>query len=147
MILKLEQRVSQKDIEITITYPQKNRVIERLVSIIKSVDMQIECYLDDSVKNINVSDIYYIESLDEKTIVCCEKEKYITKYRLYQIYEKLKSKGFIQISKYCIINVNKLDKFRPMSNSRLEAVLSNKIYLCVTRKYVAGIKQFLRESE
>ena len=147
MILKLEQKTTQKDIEITITYPQKNKKIERLISLIKSVDMQIECYTDDSTKIINVSDIYFIESVDGKTIVCCENDKYIVKSRLYQIYEKIIDKGFIQISKYCIININKLDKFKPIDNYRLEAVLSNKTHLCVTRKYIAGIKKILRESE
>ncbi len=145
MIINLKQNVLQKDIEISITYPVKNRIVERIVSLIKSVDAQIECYADDIVKPVNVSDIYYIESVDGKTIVCCEKENYFVKSRLYQIYEKLKDNGFIQISKYCILNINKLDKFRPLDNNRLEAVLTNGVYLCITRKYISGIKQILRE--
>jgi DNA-binding LytR/AlgR family response regulator len=145
MIINLKQNVLQKDIEISITYPVKNRIVERIVSLIKSIDAQIECYADDIVKPVNVSDIYYIESVDGKTIVCCEKENYFVKSRLYQIYEKLKDNGFIQISKYCILNINKLDKFRPLDNNRLEAVLSNGVYLCITRKYISCIKQILRE--
>ena len=145
MIINLEQNDLQKDIEISIKYPMKSRIVERIVSFIKSVDMQIECYLDDIVKLVNVSDIYYIESVDGKTIVCCEKEKYLVKSRLYQIYEKLMDNGFIQISKYCILNINRLDKFRPLDNNRLEAVLSNGVYLCITRKYISGIKRILQE--
>jgi len=145
MIINLEQNDLQKDIEISIKYPVKSRIIERIVSFIKSVDIQIECYSDDIVKLVNVSDIYYIESVDGKTIVCCEKEKYLVKSRLYQIYEKLMDNGFIQISKYCILNINRLDKFRPLDNNRLEAVLSNGVYLCITRKYISGIKQILQE--
>ena len=145
MILKIEQNQAQEDIEVLITYPVKNKTVERIVSLIKSVDTQIECYSDDIVKLINVSDIYYIESVDGKTIVCCEKENYLVKSRLYQIYEKIKDNGFIQISKYCVLNINKLDKFRPLDNNRLEAVLTNGVYLCVTRKYISGIKRILRE--
>ena len=147
MIIKVEQNPAQKDIEILITCPAKNKTVDRIVSLIKSVDTQIECYSDDSIKRVNVSDIYYIESVDGKTIVCCEKEKYFVKYRLYQIYEKLKNYGFIQISKYCIVNINKLDTFKPLDNNRLEAVLSNGAYLCINRKYIAGIKQILRGDE
>jgi DNA-binding LytR/AlgR family response regulator len=145
MVLKLEQNAAKNDIEISITYPVKNKTVERIVSFIKSVDTQIECYSDDIVKLVNASDIYYIESVDGKTVVCCEKEKYIVKSRLYQIYEKLKDNGFIQISKYCVLNINKLDKFRPLDNNRLEAVLSNRANLCITRKYISGIKKILRE--
>jgi DNA-binding LytR/AlgR family response regulator len=145
MVLKLEQNTAQKDIEVSITYPVKNKTVERIVSLIKSVDIQIECYSNDTVKLVNVSDIYYIESVDGKTVVCCEKEKYLVKCRLYQIYEKLRDNGFIQISKYCVLNINKLEKFKPLDNNRLEAVLSNGVYLCITRKYISGIKQILRE--
>jgi len=145
MIINLEQNDLQKDIEISITYPVKNKIVERIVSLIKSVDIQIECYSDDNVKMVNASDIYYIESVDGKTVVCCEKEKHLVKSRLYQIYEKLKGNGFIQISKYCVLNINKLEKFKPLDNNRLEAVLSNGAYLCITRKYISDIKQALQE--
>jgi len=145
MIINLEQNELQKDIKVSITYPVKNKTVDRIVSLIKSVDTQIECYSDDIVKQVNVSDIYYIESVDGKTVVCCEKEKYFVKSRLYQIYEKLRDNGFIQISKYCVLNINKLEKFRPLDNYRLEAVLSNGVYLCITRKYISGIKQILQE--
>ena len=144
MIIKIEQNLAQKNIEVLITCPARNKTVDRIVSLIKSVDTQIECYSDDSIKQVNVSDIFYIESVDGKTIVCCEKERYLVKSRLYQMYEKLKDNGFIQISKYCILNINKLEKFKPLSNNRLEAVLSNGVYLCITRKYIAGIKQRLR---
>jgi len=145
MIINLEQDDLQKDIKVSITYPVKNKIVERIVSLLKSVDAQIECYSDDVVKPVNVSDIFYIESVDGKTVVCCEKEKYIVKSRLYQIYEKLRDNGFIQISKYCVLNINKLEKFKPLDNYRLEAVLTNGVYLCITRKYISGIKQILQE--
>jgi hypothetical protein len=64
MILKLEQNTSQKDIEILITYPAKNKIVERIISYVKSVDMQIECHSDDGVKWVNATDIYYIESVE-----------------------------------------------------------------------------------
>jgi DNA-binding LytR/AlgR family response regulator len=146
MVIKLEQNVSQKDIEVLITYPAKNKTVERIVSLIKSAGTQIECYSDDSVKMINVSDIYYIESVDKKTVVFCESENYQFKGRLYQLYEKLSGSGFVQISKYCIININKLEKITPMVNSHLDAVLSNGKCLYVTRKYLADIKRILLET-
>jgi DNA-binding LytR/AlgR family response regulator len=147
MLLKLEQHAAQKDIEVIIKFPVKNKTVDRIVSLIKSVDMQIECYLDDIVKPINVSDIYYIESIDKKTFVFCEKEGYQVKNRLYQIYEKLTDNGFVQISKYCILNINKLEKIKPLANSHLEAVMSNGKCLYVTRKYLSGIQKILQEDK
>jgi len=147
MILKLAHNAAQKDIEIAISYPEKNKTVDRIVSLIKSIDKQIECYSDDSIKWVGASDIYYIESVDKKTIIFGEKENYQSRKRLYQVYEELADNGFVQISKYCILNINKLEKITPLLNSHMEAVLSNGKCLYITRKYLAGIKQILKENE
>jgi len=147
MIIKLEQNKSQKDILVSITYSEKNKTVERIVSLIKSLDKKIECYSDDTLKRIDVSDIYYIESIDKRTIAFCEKGSYQIKKRLYQVYEELADNGFVQISKYCIININKLEEIKPLVNSHLEVILSNGICLYATRKYLAGIKRILQENE
>jgi len=75
MIINLEQNSLKKDIEILIIYPIKNKIVERIISSIKSVDMQIECYSGDSVKMVNISDIYYIESVDGKTSCLLQKRE------------------------------------------------------------------------
>ena len=145
MILKLLQNCSQKETEVQITYSVMDKTVNRIISLVKSVGTQLECYSDDSVKIVNVSDIFYVESIDKKTIVFCENDSFSVKNRLYQIYEKLSGNGFVQISKYCILNINKLEKISPLANSHLEAVLSNGKCLYVTRKYLADIKRALKE--
>lgn len=145
MILKLTQDKTQKDIEVAIIYPEKNKTVEHLVSFVNSLDTKIEGYINDNIKQINVSDIYYIESIDKITVAYCEKENYRTKYRLFQIYEKLTGLGFVQISKYCLLNINKLDIIKPLTNRRMEAILKNGGRLFITRKYLYDIKKKLQE--
>jgi DNA-binding LytR/AlgR family response regulator len=145
MILKLEQHGTQRDIEITIKYPVINKTFEHIVSFLKSVGTQIECYSETGVKRVNISDIYYIESIEKTTAVFCEKESYRTKYRLYQLYEELADNGFVQISKYCIVNINKIEKIKPLFNSRVEAILSNGKCLYITRKYRFEVKRKLQK--
>jgi DNA-binding LytR/AlgR family response regulator len=146
MILNLEHRRSHKDIEVSVIYPKKNKTVERLISFINSLSIKIEGYAEDSIKQINVPDIYYIESEDKIAVIYCEKEYYRTKYRLYQISEKLDGFGFVQISKYCLININKLDKIIPLSNRRMEAILKNGKRVFITRKYLYDIKKVLQEN-
>jgi len=147
MIIKFEQDESCKDIEVKITYPVKDNEFERIVSLLKTLDVKIECTTENNVKLVNVSDIYYIESVENKTFVYCIKQNYQTKHRLYQLNEKLAAYGFVQISKYCIMNINKLDGFKPLFNSRFEAVLTNGARLHITRKYLPIIKKILSEEE
>ncbi|MCL1955421.1 MAG: LytTR family transcriptional regulator DNA-binding domain-containing protein [Brevinematales bacterium] len=146
MLLNLEQRKTHRDIEVSIIYPEKNKTVERLISFINSLSIKIEGYAEDSVKQINVPDIYYIESEDKISVIYSENEYYRTKYRLYQISEKLAGLGFVQISKYCLININKLEKIIPLSNRRMEAILKNGKRVFITRKYLYDIKKILQEN-
>ena len=146
MILNLEQRETLKDIEVVVKYPQKTRYVERLVSLIKSTDMQISCCFNDEVVLVNVSDILFIErTVDKETIIHCEKNSYKSKDWLYQVYEKLRNVHFVQINKYCILNLNKLIKIKQLPNSHLEAILTNGKCLYVTRKFLTEIKRILME--
>jgi len=146
MILNLEHRNTHKDIEISIIYPVKNKTVEKLISFVNSLSLKIEGYTEDSIKQINALDIYYIESEDKIAVIYCENEYYKTKYRLYQISEKLTGLNFVQISKYCLININKLDKIIPLSNRRMEAILKNGKRVFITRKYLYDIKKVLQEN-
>lgn len=145
MILKLEQDLTKQDIEILIKYATINQDVERLVLLIKSVDTRIKCDLDGNEKLVNASDIYYIESVDKRTFLYCEKEVYRTELRLYQLMDILSGLGFVQISKSCILNLHILDTIKPLLNSRMEAMLKNGERLYVTRKYLTTIKQELQE--
>jgi DNA-binding LytR/AlgR family response regulator len=147
MLLKLEQNTAQNDIEIVIKYPAENKTLYDIVSFLKTFDTQIECYSKNNIKRVNVSDIYYIESRDKIAVVFCEKESYQTSFRLYQLNERLKDKGFVQISKYCILNINKLDKFKPLLNSRMEAILTNGAHMYINRNYLANIKRMFQNDE
>ena len=146
MDIKFVQCETHDEVEIIIKYPiKKDKTVKRITSLINSIDIQIPCVINDDTKIINASEIYYIESVDDKTIVHCEKDNYIVKKRLYQIYETLKNAGFLQINKYCILNFRMLLKIKPLGKSHLEAVLKNENHLIVTRKYLTEIKQRLRE--
>lgn len=143
MIVKLEQDLSRKELEVLIKYASMNKDVERITTLLQSVDTRIKCNLDGSEKLVNVADIYYIESVDKKTFVYGEKSVYRTESRLYQLAEELAHLEFVQISKSCILNINILDSIKTLVNSRMEATLINGERLYVTRKYLDNIKQAL----
>jgi len=146
MVFKHELNPTQEDIEILLTYPKKSKTVEQIILFINTIGTHIDCYSESGVKKVNLSDIFYIESIEKTTAVFCENENFRTKYRLYQLNEELAEKGFVQISKYCIININKLEKIKPLFNSRIEAILSNGKHLLITRKYRFEVKQKLQEN-
>lgn len=145
MIIKLQQDLSKSDIEILITYSAMSPDVERITTLLQSVDTRINCKLDNSDKIVHASDIYYFESVDKRTFVYCEQSVYRTESRLYQLVKDLAHLGFVQINKACVLNINMLDSIKPLLNSRMEATLKNGERLYINRKYLDNIKQALQE--
>ncbi len=106
------------------------------------VDFSYDCLMDTDLM-INILDIYYIESVDKKTFVYLENAVYRTDFRLYQLKDKLRAYGFVQISKSCILNINTLESIRPLFNSRMEATLKNGEKVNINRNYLNGVKNAL----
>lgn len=144
MILKIEQDLTCQDIDVLLRYAKMNKRIQRLITLIQSVDTQIKCNSENSELLINASDIFYIESVDKRTFVYLENSVYHTDLRLYQLVEDLAYLGFVQISKSCILNINTLKSIKPLINSRMEATLENGEKLHITRKFLSKIKQVLQ---
>ena len=111
---------------------------------LKSVDIQIKCNDNGIERMINISDIYYIESVDKQTFVYLEKEVYHTDLRLYQLIEQLKKYRFVQISKSCILNIYYMDSIKPIFNSRMEATLKNSERVYINRNYLNDVKRALK---
>ncbi len=144
MKIKEEQDLSCNEIEVIIKYSQRDKQVNRIIDFLHSFDMQIKCTGDNAVERmINILDIYYIESVDKKTFVYLENVVYRTDFRLYQLKNKLRTYGFVQISKSCILNINVLDSIRPLFNSRMEATLKNGEKVNINRNYLNGVKKAL----
>lgn len=143
MKIKTEQDLSCNEIEVIIKYPQKDKQVNRIIDFLQSFDMQIKCTGDNTKQMINILDIYYIESVVKKTFVYLENAVYRTDFRLYQLKDKLRAYGFVQISKSCILNINTLESIRPLFNSRMEATLKNGEKVNINRNYLNGVKNAL----
>lgn len=143
MKIKTEQDLSCNEIEVIIKYPQKDKQVNRIIDFLQSFDMQIKCAGDNTEQMINILDIYYIESVDKKTFVYLENAVYRTDFRLYQLKDKLRAYGFVQISKSCILNINTLESIRPLFNSRMEATLKNGEKVNINHNYLNGVKNAL----
>ena len=130
--------------EVRISYREITEGVKRVADFVRSVDQTVCCKNNSGEYAIPSSDIYYIESVDKKTIVYCATEVFQSNYRLYEIEELLSHAGFVRVSKSTVLNVEKLTGVKTIVNSKLEAMLSNGERVCVTRKYLKEIKTALQ---
>ncbi len=137
----------QTETEIEIRYDKLNAEVIKVIERIE----QTEKFLDgtDSGRHyrIRISDIYYAESVDKNTFIYTEDAVFRSELRLYQLIGMLKADDFVQVSKFCIVNLNVLESIRTMFNSRLEVTLINGEKVNVSRTYLNHIKMAFASKE
>jgi len=143
MRLILNERPEMEKPEVTIAYSEMTASVKRVADFVRSVEQTVLCKKDEEECSIPVGDIYYIESVDKKTFVYCEKDVYMCNLRLYEIEKMVEKAGFVRVSKSTILNIEQLKGVKTLVNSRLEAILSNGERVCVTRKYLKDIREAL----
>lgn len=133
--------------EIEIRYAQMNTEVSELIQRIEQTEKLIFGTDDGRQYKIRTTDIYYAESIDKKTFIYTKEAMFRSKLRLYQLIEMLKTDDFVQVSKFCLINMDALESIRTLSNSRLEATLINGEKVNVSRTYLTTINRAFASKE
>lgn len=98
---------------------------------------------DNEVFRLAAKDVYYIESVDNKTFICLQKGVYESKMKLYEIEDMLQSTKLFRCSKSMILNIAKIRSVSPSVNGRFEAKLLNGETVIISRQYVPNLKKLL----
>lgn len=118
--------------------------VREIVSFVKSRQGHLTAFADERQYEIAVSDVYYIESVDNKIFIYTKDKVYETRQKLYELEELLKSKHFLRVSKSTLLNLMKVRAIKPALNSRFTAVLFSGEQVVISRKYVSSLKKALK---
>ncbi len=96
---------------------------------------------------IEQSDIYYIESVDDKVFAYTEDKLYSLNLKLYELEKKLSSRYFFRASKSCIVNISHIVSLKSLFNGRIQATMKSGEYVVISRSQVALFKEKLGVSK
>lgn len=116
--------------------------IQQAMDLLTGNAMKLAVYKDDSVHFCSQKDIYYVESVDDKTFVYTKNKCYETKKKLYEL-EKILNKSFLRSSKSMICNIRKIKSVKSEYNGRMKATLLNNEEIVISRSYVKNLKERL----
>ncbi len=139
-ITQIDKREEQ---EVVVRCHDINGEVVSIVEKLKNGDSILLGIKDGKTFQINVRDIFYIESVDNKTYIYLQKDVFETKLKLYELEEKLKGTKLFRCSKSMILNIAKIRSVSPSVNSRLEASLINGEKVIISRQYVGTLKKIL----
>ncbi|MBC2396755.1 LytTR family DNA-binding domain-containing protein [Clostridium tetanomorphum] len=143
MRIKIIENPLIEEIEIHILCKENNDYIKQLAENLTEVQMDVTGKMQNEYVKISLRDIYYFESVDNRTYIYCEKHVYQSDMKLYELEEQLSGTRFTRINKSCIMNISKLEKVKSQINGRLLATLCNGENLIINRRYVPEIKRKL----
>lgn len=144
MEIKIIKVAEDKDERISIECHEVTSQVNAIVKFVKSLQKTITADLEGREHEIGVQDIYYVESVDNKTYLYTRNDVYSIHERLYEIEEALSEASFLRISKSVVVNLLKIKSIRPALNGRFSAVLINGEEVIISRKYVPALKEKLR---
>ena len=115
-----------------------------IIAFVKSRQGQISGAIDERQYEISVTDIFYIEAVDNRSFIYTKGKVYESKQKLYELEELLNEKHFLRVSKSTILNLMKISSIKPAMNGRFTAVLSSNEQVIISRKYVPDLKRALK---
>ncbi|MTB35242.1 LytTR family DNA-binding domain-containing protein [Streptococcus uberis] len=142
-----KENKEQNDLVLTIEKAQYDKQVSDLVDYLEAFQAMktdvIAVKSDDHIYLLKTDDIIAIEvDGDYLDIMTC-KSRFKTRQRLYKIKEKLATEQFIQVSKQSIININHLEMMEASFSGNMLAILTNKIKVIISRRYVKNLEKAL----
>lgn len=144
MIINISQINKDEKERLEIYCHKVSSEIMEIVRFVKSIQGQLTGIIEGTQYEIPVSDVFYLEGVDNKVFIYCEKQVYETRQKLYELEEALKEKHFLRVSKSVVLNLMKIESIKPSLNGRFTAIIQNGEQVIISRKYVPELKKALK---
>lgn len=143
--MKIEIDINEKyeDTAVVIQTPKLTKDIEKVISLIRTVDSQITVSDNDETIVLDTATILYIEALERNTFVYTKSATYQSDMKLYELEEVLSNQDFIRVSKQMIINLRKVKSLKADVNRKIRVTLQNNEQIMVSRMYADELRKRL----
>lgn len=143
MKISVEEIERSQEEEIRIRCYEMNEEIMKLIQDIKHRRGTLIGMDGEEIHKISLKDVFYFESVDNKTFIYAKDRVFESKQKLYELEEISAGSHFFRASKSSIINASKIECIRPVLSGRFEVLLRNGERVMVSRQFVPILKQFL----
>lgn len=132
-----------REIEVTISCKRLSPDVERLISMLRVLDLKLTGKKDGQTYILDAARVLYIDTVDKRTFFYTKNDVYETDLKLYELEEQLAAMDFLRANKSCIINLQQIISIKPDIDGKLLVTMSNNEKLYVSRQYSPIIKSRL----
>lgn len=143
--MKIEIDIDDKyqDTEVVIRANKLDSDVERLIAMMRVVNMQIGVRQNDETFLLDTEKILYIDTVDRRTFVYTQDETYESDLKLYEIEQQLLEKDFLRVSKATIVNIRMIKSLKSDINRKIRVTLKNGEQIVVSRMYSDELRRKL----
>ena len=136
--------VEEDKINIVFRRNETTKIARLLDLIVHGEDLFVVGTNEFGQKSVESRNFQYFIVEDDDVYGALHKTRLLIRMKLYEIEELLMSKDFIRVSKYCLINIGKIDYIKPALNSKLDLLMKNEDHIEVNRAYLKDFKSALK---
>jgi DNA-binding LytR/AlgR family response regulator len=136
--------VEEDKINIVFRRNETTKVARLLDLVVHGEDVFVVGTNEFGQKSVESRNFMYFIVENDDVYGVLHKTRLLIRMKLYEIEELLINKDFIRVSKYCLVNIGKIDYIKPALNSKLDLLLSNQDHIEVNRAYLKDFKEALK---
>lgn len=131
------------DTEIRVGCKRLTPELEKMVAMLRMLDMQLTVEKDGVTYLLDVDKVLYVEAVERKTFVYTVEEVYESALKLYELERQMEDCGFFRASKSCLIHLKQIDSLRADINRRIRVTMKNGEQIIVSRMYAEELRRRL----
>lgn len=143
MKINIIENTKYEELEVTICCGRVNAEIEKLISLLRVMDLKLTGSKDGEVHILDADKVLYIDTADRRTFFYMADAVYESTLKLYELEEKLAVLDFMRANKSCIVNFHKIRALKADLDGRLLLTMLSGEKVYVSRQYASNFKQKL----
>ena len=138
------QKITEGEESVVIRYKDPNPAVDRIIGILEGGDGKLWGRTDSGSVSIDLKDILYLETVDDKLFVYTTKVVAKIEGSLVSFMNDVKDEMFFRCSKSMIINVGKVRALKSLSSNRIDATMEGGEHIMISRRYAVEFRRLLK---
>ena len=143
--MKIDVReITEGEESVVIRYKDLAPTVRRILSILGDEGGKLLVRNDEEKIQIELEDILYLESVDDKVFACTKDKTLRVDKTLNSFMNEVADGAFFRCSKSMVINVNRVVSLKSLSSNRIDATMEGGEHILISRRYASEFRRLLK---
>ncbi len=138
------KKIDEGEESIVIRYKELASPVDKIISILDNSQNKIWGRVEDQSIALDLSDILYLESVDDKVFAYTNDKVLKIDGSLQSFMLIVNDDSFFRCSKSMVININRVISLKSLSSNRIDATLEGGEHIIISRRYASEFRRLLK---